>query len=102
MSQVRTSLSSLSIARQVGPTFLEEGLHVPTAFSDGTVVFIKYLAVLEDHVNIILELILAFVNSVIEFLPDCGNVHGDLDDFLVSRELLGVDRSQERPGVFMT
>ena len=75
---------------------------------------------MKDQIDIILELIPAFVSakempltemfnlqfmrdlhSIIKFLPDGRDVHGDADDFLVSRELFGVDRGQERPGVLV-
>ena len=42
------------------------------------------------------------LHSIIEFLPDGGDVHGNPDDFLVSWKLLGVNWGQEGPGVFMT
>ena len=41
------------------------------------------------------------LHPIIEFLPDGRDVHGDADDFLVSRELFGVDRRQEGPGVLV-
>ena len=66
---------------------------------------------MKDQIDVILKLISALVSvkemsllkmfklqflrdlhPIVEFLPDGGDVHGDTDDFLVSRELLGVDR----------
>ena len=41
------------------------------------------------------------LHPIVEFLPDGRDVHGDSDDFLVSRELFGVDRCQEGPGVLV-
>ena len=43
-----------------------------------------------------------YLHSIIELLSDGRNVHGNLDNLLVCWELLGVDWSQERPGVLVT
>ena len=41
------------------------------------------------------------LHSVTELFPDGVDVHGDADDFLVCRELFGVDGSEEGPGVLV-
>ena len=41
------------------------------------------------------------LHPVTELFPDGGDVHGDADDFLVCRELFGVDGSEEGPGVLV-
>ena len=41
------------------------------------------------------------LHPITELFPDGGDVHGDADDFLVCRELFGVDGSEEGPGVLV-
>jgi len=84
--------SKKDLTGQVRPSFLEESFHIPSTFTHWRIIFIKDLAVLKDQIDVILKLISAFVYPIVEFLPDGRDVHGDADDFLVSRELLGVDR----------
>ena len=43
-----------------------------------------------------------YLHPVIELLSYRGDVHWGLDDLLVCRELLGVDRGEERPGFIVT
>lgn len=94
--------SSWLVTGQLGPALVEEVLHVLATFTDRRIIFVENLAILKDHTDIFLEFIFSLVYSIVEFLPDGGDVHGNPDDFLVSWKLLGVDRGQEGPGVLVT
>lgn len=37
------------------------------------------------------------LHTILELFLDCTEIHGGFDNFLVGRELLGVNRQEERP-----
>lgn len=60
---------------------------------------------MSDNGSVMAEMTTIYVSDsrvVLELALDGGQVHGALDDLLVLRELLRVDRQQERPRVLVT
>jgi len=87
---------------QFRPSLVEEDPHVVAGLAHRAVVFVEDLAVVEHQVHVFAELLSQLVHPVIELLSYRGDVHRGLDDLLVCRELLGVDRGEERPGFVVT
>jgi len=84
---------------ELGPPRFEVVSQDSTGLADGGVVLVEHLAVGEDEPDVVDELLARLVHRRVQLLLDGGQVHRGLDDLLVRRELLRVDRVQERPGV---
>lgn len=88
-------------ACDLGPAHFEETAHPVSRLAHGTVVLVEYLAVDEHLPDIGAKLIARLVHGVLQFLLDRTEIHGRFNDFLVGRELFGVHRQEERPGLVL-
>ena len=92
------------LGRQFGPSGFKVVPKGVTCLPHGRVVLVEQLAVGEDQADVVDKLVAGLVGSTgtgneIEFLLDRGQVHRVLDDLLVRRKLLRVDRIEKGPGV---
>ena len=101
-SSLFSSPSRFELVRgELGPPGLEVVPQSVAGFADRRVVLVEHLAVGEDQADVVDELVAGFVHrrNGVELLLDGGQVHWSLDDLLVGRELLRVDRVEEGPSV---
>lgn len=101
----RTSAMRLRMRRwragDLGPAHFEETAHPVAGLAHRTVVLVEYLAVDEHLPDIGAKLIARLVRGVLQFLLNRTEIHGGFYDFLVGRELFGVHRQEERPGLIL-
>lgn len=88
-------------AGDLGPAHFEETAHPMAGLAHRTVVLVEYLAVDEHLSDIGAKLIARLVRRVLQFLLNRTEIHGGFYDFLVGRELFGVHRQEERPGLVL-
>lgn len=88
-------------AGDLGPAHFEETAHPVAGLAHRTVVLVEYLAVDEHLPDIGAKLIARLVRRVLQFLLNRTEIHGGFYDFLVGRELFGVHRQEEWPGLVL-
>lgn len=69
---------------KLSPTLLEKLPHVVTGSTDVRVVFVEFFAVIEHEVDVDDERLQVLILAAHELLSYRGEVHGFLDDLLVS------------------
>lgn len=89
------------LVSQFTPAGLEELAHAVACLANGRIVLVKHLAIIEDLTHVHAEVLTGFVAQILQFLFDCGQVHGSFDYFSICGKLLGVYWQKKWPRVLM-